>query len=541
MRRIKRKMTIKNNCKSVIEHINHFVKEVVFNKVYYLPLTIFVLIGYSFNLFNRSVSVDDMAQVLYYGDTAIKVKGLRWGEVLFSRLLSTVEYTPFINKFIGIVLFVVTTILMCSILYYFDHDKSNIWKYSLSSCIFITYPLINEFWEYDISLYIPLELSILLFGLLYQLINDKKDYLDYLFLGLLFTPIVAGYESPLFAYVSLVLMTLLVKYGCYQAKEKGWLFEGLRYSIPLIIGFVFKYLLGYIIIFVLGYTRGESLGDDGIRWLSDPQGALTQLLFNAWYYGVKSLSYLPISEFVISLFAFIVLTIKNYKKKNMIVLSILFLLSLFFLPILQGAHFGYRTAQTIQILIYITIYLVFDIKYTNTKVKNILIILGLFLSLRQSIYLHQLLALNNQRSDSELAVVRNIGYELYSKHDISKEVYFVGSYSLGENINSQIYVDDNTLAGRFENHLREKFGFTGKEYNIPMISTNVSSTINWGIDAPWYETLKNYFSYCGYDLNINVDATEDMITKYLEVAKQNNMKPQEILELNDYIVVYMGD
>lgn len=524
--------------KIVLMHINRFLKEVVFKIEYYLPLITFLSIGYLFNLLNKSVSIDDMAQVLYYGDAAIKIKGLRWGEVFISRLLSTIEYTPFINKFVGILFFVLTTIILCSVLYFFDTKKEHIWKYSIASCIFITYPLINEFWEYDISLYIPLELSILVYGLLYQVINNNKNYLDYLFIGILYTPVIAGYESPVFAYVSLVLMMLMMKYGYYQDKDKGWFLEGLLFAAPLAIGFVLKYVIGYLIIFILGYTKGESLGDDGIRWLSDPKGALTQLVFNGWYYGIRALSYMPITEFAIALISFVAISLKNYKKKNMLVLAILFVLSLFFLPILQGAHFGYRTAQTIQILIFITVYLLFDI---NIKYKNILVILGLFLALRQSVYLHELLALNNQRSDNELAVVRNIGYELYSKHDISKEVYFVGNYNLGENINSQIYVNPNSFAGRIEKSLKEKFGFNGEEYNIPMVSTNVSSTINWGINAPWYETLRNYFSYCGYDLNINTNVTSDVIEEYYNIAKENNMKPQEIIEFDNYIIVFFGD
>ena len=45
--------------------ISDFLNKVAFKKRYYLPLIFISFVSYGFSLFNRTVSIDDLAQDLY--------------------------------------------------------------------------------------------------------------------------------------------------------------------------------------------------------------------------------------------------------------------------------------------------------------------------------------------------------------------------------------------------------------------------------------------------------------------------------------------
>ena len=264
--------------------------------------------------------------------------------------------------------------------------------------------------------------------------------------------------------------------------------------------------------------------------------SLRQLFFNVWYYGVRALSYLPIGEFVLALVIFVVIWIR---KRGNYFIGLFLMISMFGLAILQGSHFGYRMAQTVHLFTAYSFFLLLN-EISRKKLGTILCVLLMFMSYRQAVYLHELLALNNQRSDNEAALIQNIGYRLYSEFDISKEVVFIGKYDLGSTIDSVVYVDEDSLAGKVELKLREIAGLSGDEYDIPIVSTNVSSVFNWLIDSIFPEKIEDFFSYYGFDIKVgNIDDAE-FRENMLKTAHDNNMKSMDICEFDDFILVYLG-
>ena len=174
----------KDRINKTLSLISDFLYEVAFKKRYYLPLLFITFISYAFSIFNRTVSIDDLAQDLYYGAGDLKIKGLRWGQVLINRIFSTISFTPFLNRFLGVIFLLITVVLICSILYYLDNKKNKMFKYTVFSCIFVSYPLINEFFEYYEALTIPLEFAIVSLCILYLLANEKYDIKNILLTGL---------------------------------------------------------------------------------------------------------------------------------------------------------------------------------------------------------------------------------------------------------------------------------------------------------------------------------------------------------------------
>lgn len=535
---------LKERLKKVKEHLVFFVNDTARKKAYYIPLLLSLLISYTFSVMNRTVSVDDAAQRLYYANDGFKIRGLRWGQFLINRLFSTIDYTPFINRFFGVIFLFAAAVLLSALFSCLSRTEDHVWKYSLFSVIFVSYPLINEIWEYHESLTVPFCFVIIAFALLYQLINGKNGIKDILLIGAILSVVMSGYESLIFTYVTVVFAILLLNNR--EKNDRSWIKEGFNYALPLFVALILKYLVGYVILFAAGLKFRQD-GMNSINWISMGFSySLKQLIFNAWYYGIRSLSYLPIAEFDIAILIYFVLYISLCRKnRREILIGLILFLSVFMLPVIQGAHYGYRMAQSVQFFVALVVFLLLDMTYDqkirDLNVRYVLIPLLLLVGLRQSICLHELLALNNQRSENEAAIVRILGQKLYSECDLSKKVIFVGDYHLGDFIDSKITVNKDSFAGKIETYLRSEFGYDSEKYDIDIVSTDVNSFLTWSVDAfEGQKMMKEYFSYFGFNIDVLDSVSERELSGYLKVAQDHDMKPLEIREFDRYILVYLG-
>ena len=537
----------KDRINKTLSLISDFLYEVAFKKRYYLPLLFITFISYAFSIFNRTVSIDDLAQDLYYGAGDLKIKGLRWGQVLINRIFSTISFTPFLNRFLGVIFLLITVVLICSILYYLDNKKNKMFKYTVFSCIFVSYPLINEFFEYYEALTIPLEFAIVSLCILYLLANEKYDIKNILLTGLVMSVIMAGYESLIFVYILMVFIILYHQYVINEDK-KGWIKEGFGYALPLFIALVLKFVIGYGLLFITGLEY-EMDGASSIGWFNgDIKESIIYTLFNGWYYFLRMFAYKPIMVFVLALFVYIGIVIRyQFKSRKSLIIGILLFVVVFALGILQGTKMPYRMAQTVHLFTAYSFFLLLN-EISRKKLGTILCVLLMFMSYRQAVYLHELLALNNQRSDNEAALIQNIGYRLYSEFDISKTVIFCGEYNIGSYIESQICIEDNTLAGKVEEGVRKILGHNERPFYNEYVQSDVSSVLNWGLKSfDGQVMIKRYLAYCGYDIKVLEDWPDKdgeselkLIRHYTDIAEANDMKPYSIKEFDDYILVYFG-
>ena len=534
---------INRNIGKTLTKIKEYCSEIVFNPVFYVPFIISILISYSFTLVNRTIFIDDLAQQVYYGATRIKIRSLRWGQAFTGALFSTVRHTPFINKLLGLMFLILTAIVIGTTLYNLDQKKNNIWKYSLFSCFIISYPLITEFFGYFEALIIPFQFLLVAYSVFYQLIKKENNKKDYIFIGLLLSIVIAGYESIAVAYISEVILVLFIQYVINDKEDNRislWIKEGFMFAIPLVIALVIKFLVGYPLVFITDRMNMINNGGRAIYWsLSNIKEPISHILMNGYLYFVRGLSFFPITEFAISLILFIVFAIIKQKNKNSsLILAILYVLSIFTLSFLQGDILPYRTAQSAHLLVAFVVYLLCE-EIQNGKLYKYLLVALLFVCFRQSVYTHQLFALDNQRSNNETELMRSIGRELYTEYDLEKPVVFCGKYHLGDNINNQITVKEGSIEDWL---IKNYIGENNRRINRRITDRNVTSVINWAIRAFGDQNMiKEYLSYCGYDINItNEPFDQNTSDKYELVAIDNGMKPHSIKDMGDYILVYMG-
>ena len=528
--------------KKEYELIKEYVRTIVFDRLFFIPFSFCILITFSFTLFHRTLFIDDLLQDFYYGSFNRKLKALRWGQYFVDKVFSTTTFTPFINQIMGLVFLVLTIIVFGDLLFHFD-KKREVWKYTLLSCIFISYPMIPEFFGYFEALTIPFDFFLVTVIASYHSLDEKHDLLDYLFEGFIVSFVMAGYESLIIAYISEVFIILYLRHVINEenCSFADWIKEGFSYSIPLFIGFVLKYVIGYLILFVTGLEKGSD-GDTTIYWLtSGLYSSAVKVFSNVYFYIVRGLSYLPITVFAIASFIFIVLIIKKQKKNNYsIVIGILLYISMFGLSLIQGSFLMYRQCQPHYLFISFVVFMLFDeLSEVHRYIKTTFIVLMLFVCMRQSIYTHTLFAIDNQRSNNELAIISEIGNRLYSEFDTKKEIVFCGKNHLGHYISDQITVPENSIERKFFNMIGSSF----EEDNETITDTAVKSVINWAIRAfENQKTMEKLFSYCGYDIKTS-DMYFDRNTnrEYEKIALSNNMKPMEIKDMGDYILVYFGE
>jgi len=167
-------------------------------------------------------------------------------------------------------------------------------------------------------------------------------------------------------------------------------------------------------------------------------------------------------------------------------------------------------------------------------------VLLLFLCLRQSLYLNQLLTLNQLRSENESAITHYLGIRLTAEHDLTKPVVFVGKLELGDWIQKQIIAPEDSLGEAAQRAALETIHapYAYKEY----VMTDVNSFYNWARWAFYSQSqFEAYFAYHGYRIHTLEGIGYNDILYYEDYAHSIGMKPFEILESDDLILVYLGD
>lgn len=547
---------IKNNMnKEILENIKEsfssFYKNVLSKKRYYLFLMLFLSVAYGYDLFNDSISMDDMAFKVFLTDEYFPVVLQRWGIYLLSPFINTTNYSPFINRLFALLLLAVAAILFSFLMYCVTDKKDGVLKYTILSSIFATYPLINEIWTCSamtVNIYyngISFYYCVVLCSLIYQQFNNKISFVPTFIAGIILAPAMSGYESVIFAYVTIVLFIIYLNYVNNKYNKFEWFFDGLRYALPLFVALLIKIIVGKGLALAFDINMSSSLSRS--YWSQYGfKKALLQITYNGWYYVIRAFSYFPISEFLVAFIVFIVLVIKDSISKKPLCLLIGFgiICSLFILSVVQGDFLYYRLAQTIQVFVAMIAYMISE-RINIKVVSNIVLVLMIVLCLRQSINLHEYLSLNTKRSQNEEYIARTIGHKIYSEFDKEKTVIFCGEYQLGNYIEDQITVKEGSLADKIEKFIREKLDHDDSRYYNEFVYNNINSFFNKQMDAAHGQImLKEYLSYFGYDINVLENLSEkeeDKLKGYYEsIAKKENMKPYEIKDMGDYILVYLG-
>ena len=535
------------------------VRALIKSRAYCFCVFAIALISFGYAAFNTSISIDDTEYDRYVGSGNVMLAAGRFGIWFWSFIEGKWENSYLIDIF-AVFLFVFACINFCVLFKRVSKGKIGIGALTVFSCLFISYPLMNEIWEYTganaciCGAFLLVSVSLLI---IHSFIHSEKKLKNWLSLGLtvpLMTLVCAGYESVVSVYIFFVFAILALQLIYGEEKEKKFLEflkQGLIYAGILVLGLVLRIVIHKIILAVLNIPVATN-GATEILWGTMPAKDIIVKLIDDWFvnYIFRGIIYMPLGILVLSGVTFVIMGIVAAKKHSpwILLLGAGMILSLVLLSLVQGIYSPYRTCQVFATFCAFTgMMLISAFPKGEGKTKNVLRICALtlcgLLCFYQASYLNYLLELNHRRSESEEAIIRQISYDLRSDFDRNKPVIFVGTHTLSPAISEAAYISPDSKKWIIYYRICEKyFTISGREFNPycltnKILDSNINSVINWSIYAFNQEPMTHLFNYYGCDY---VPADYNTYwTPANEAGAAMPAYPQTgyIKDMGDYIVV----
>lgn len=514
-------------------------KKFLLNPMYIFPVLISTILCYAYYLTHETVTIDSLSSDRYY-------HGLL---VAQGRLTATIvenylgfEHLPIaVENIIGLICFILGATVFCII---FDKAKpqSNVLPYTFFTCLYITFPLMNEYFMFKGSV-LTTGGSILLVSFALYFALKIKNLIASIFISSIFIFFAySWYESFILVYIGAVFL-LLILLADGQKSQKELFFNGFWLAPTLFLGFSLEEIISNAIINLCNITQDNN-NAVGTAWLSS-SATLKSFFYDFIYSFVsKIFCYAPFTILFIFLaiaFGLMILQTKSTKKPILVFFYFGLALTVFFLSIYRGAESAYRTEQGIPFYIgAITLLLSSKIINSNGKkalkiIASLSLVIILTAQICSSNYWYHV---NVLRDKEEKQVVCNIAKDL-EKYDKNKPVIFIGYYQLSNNIEDKYAVKKDSVAGRIINYTSKK---AEKSYAYAACQTSISSYISWSIYSfsSANVELKKFFNACGYDFKLGTNEQfEEATKKYINIPSYNDSG--YILDAGDYIVVKVGN
>lgn len=529
------------------------------------------VLSFGYAATNLSVSIDDIYGDWYVGDGNVLLRAGRFTSVFWSKLFGYHDkwiYNSFAIDLIALFLFLWAAINYCVLFRRIVQDNLNQAGYIIFSCILVSYPLMNEIWEYttsNLSVCAGFFCSSVALLIIWEEVHGSFRALRLLFAAGLMMLVSSYYESVALAYICLVFSVLALQslYGEEKEKEIGEVIrQGSVYAGVLATGIILKSIVHNLLLLILHLPKGGN-GETGILWGSKNVLEHIKELAEAILqkYIMNGILYLPIMELCVSVLIFLVLCwLLFWKKKNWGGLLSAFgmLFSLVLLSLFQGLCTPYRACQVFAVFVAFTLMMLVNFlwKLQNRYLKWVYpVAVGIccLLCIRQAVNLNYFLTLNHLRSEEEANVVRSVSLDLQENFDVSKPIVFTGRYELSQELSKAISVPQESWKWKLYAHLYACF--LGKSYEqiytnyyifwskIP--ETNVNSIIAWAADGnrQLREAMPRLFRYYGLSYQVadydqkGEEATQYVIDNNVPSYPRNGY----IVDRGDYIIVNFRD
>ena len=453
-------------------------------------------------------------------------------------------------------------------------DRISMFGYGLFACLFVSYPLMNEIWEYS-GANVCVCGGYLLDAAALNLLWDARQpgvpwrgrALRMGAAALCLMVVCSSYESlaAVFVLAVFALLTLEQLLAAERPRFAAVLTEGLWYAAALVGGLCLRVLVTSGIHLVLP-PQAAANGATEILWAFYPFIYLAKLLVKSILinYALRGCFYLPIAELAVAALVFIVLVIALAVRKKRPLLLLTgagMLLSLVLLSFVQGKCSPYRTCQVFALFVALAGLAVYEVLRRAAARRAVLLgsvqllagndmkkgsgmrqLLAVLLCLHQAMYLNHLLAVDYQRSEQEAAVVRTLGTELVRDYGTDKPVVLVGRYTLGENITRYTTADpmQHPLYRFFREHTSWESGDT-----VKYVETNCDSVLNWSVtafsevDDVYGQAAERLFRYYGFALDMTHSAAlHEQAQTYADAHDLPGYpRAGAIVDCGDYVLV----
>ena len=540
------------------QEFGYFLKNAKFRAA--LGLTL--LLSYGYAIATTRVSIDSLEGDRYIGTGGVMLSTGRFGMNLWAAVLGYGRAEPsyaFGIDLLAALLLALAAVSFCALLRKAAQDRISMFGYGLFACLFVSYPLMNEIWEYS-GANVCVCGGYLLDAAALNLLWDARQpgvpwrgrALRMGAAALCLMVVCSSYESLAAVYVLAVfaLLTLEQLLAAERPRLVAVLTEGLWYAAALVGGLCLRMLVTTGIHLVLP-PQAAANGATEILWAFYPFIYLAKLLVKSILinYALRGCFYLPIAELTVAALVFIVLVIvlAVRKKRPLLLLTGAgTLFSLVLLSFVQGKCSPYRACQVFALFVALAGLAVYELLRRAAARRAVLLgsvqLLAVLLCLRQAMYLNHLLAVDYQRSEQEAAVVRTLGTELVRDYGTDKPVVLVGRYTLGENITRYTTADpmQHPLYRFFREHTSWESGDT-----VKYVETNCNSVLNWSVtafsevDDVYGQAAEHLFRYYGFALDMTHSAAlHEQAQTYADAHDLPGYpRAGAIVDCGDYVLV----
>lgn len=537
------------------------------NKFFISCILFTVILTFGFATFNITVGMDDLEGELYVGSGNAMLAAGRFTITLLSRVFgygSKVLQNAFLIDILAIAGLIWSAVNFCVLFRRICGDAFTSEAATVFSCIFLSYPLIHEIWEYtgaNLCVSIGFLFDSITLLSVYDILHQKKQHSwkHILIATISMMFVCAGYESlvPVYIFAVFALLALQVIYGPEKEKKlKEILCQGLCYAGVLAAGLVLRFLVHRFILWTTDIDQASN-GATMIYWSFVPVISVLKHLFLAWIqdYILKGLIYLPITELVLACIILLVIGLAECRKHGPVILlpGLGMYLSLIILSLLQGTASPYRTCQVFTMFVAFTLmYIVMTSKHwKQTWLRNGLLIFCAFLCFYQGNCNSYFMTLNHQRSEEEAYILRDIGTDLAQKNTTEKPVIFVGSHALSNDVIESASISPDSkrwkLCDRLYNALSERLTdpyslyFMHDPLSRKLPQTNVNSVINYGKHAGSQTAMVHLMAYYGFEYaRADVDQLQSEADMYvIEHNVPAYPKDGYIQDAGDYLIVHI--
>lgn len=534
------------------ESIRLFWNNIGRKKGYWVPVLFFSVSTYGYSIFSRTIGIDDLASDIYIGSGHVMIAAGRWGMVLWNKLAAIPRLSPASDRLLATSFLMIAGVLLSALFYQIHYDLKDggsVCKYTVLSCCLITYPILGEIWEYSGANYMSTGgMLISILTCFYLLTRQTVGVKEILATGAMMTLPMSSYEAGVLFYITLVCGLLFYQYCVWGDKSRKGLYwkNAIIYAAPLVIALFLRWGIGSILRLILGVEKGYN-GATAITWGNAPfLDVLRKLIIDTVLnYVVNGIVYLPITVFLLAeLFLIVYSVCLAIKRKSGMVLAggLLLGLSVFIMPLMQGAFMQYRTAIPLSVLVSFSLFLLME----SVAEQGILIKRALASSLAfymiwvQSAYLNSELALNNQRSENEMRTISIVAQNILST-DANKPVIFIGEYGMGDYIRQAKKDYEDSITGHVYQEVIDAFKNRYGDYYYTFFhltefpDSNVNSMINYSVAVEGM--MEKYLAYLGYDIQVvDIRTDRDRIEEAAEIVRKTGMHSYSIMEMDDYII-----
>jgi len=508
-----------------IQSINYFFK----NRLFLVATIIVSVLSYGFTLTNYSIGTDDTAFSRYFVDTEL-LSQRRFSGYLLHKFTGIFEFAPFWLDFLSLVLLFVTAVFLCALIKTSSKDKYSDASYIAFTCVFLSFPLINQMFIYMSATFLLspgyfLTVVALIFAHEAFLGSKKTIHMIFAVISMIFA--VGFYES--FAVVYLVIATILVILNVINRTEKkgNIKFAAIllfKFLIILALGVVLNRIIASLILVVFNISPSK-YSATSIKWGRNGSNYLNYIKTFYWVIRKTAVNFIEgvrydthklfnLIPFVSAAILGVCVAIKT-KKITVFFLFMIMLSSAFALPIVIGSEIDDRCHQEFAVIAGFSA-LVFISLFNKTIVKRFAVALIAILVLAQSRTLSQWFVNDYKRYQQDISVVNEIGFYLTRNYDVeNKPVVFIGLPE-GKYENLQSW-GTNTGASFF----------TWSQHHTDMF------------DDSHFETY-NFFDYHGYVFKRVDKPFRTKISNETHEQMTSWPKDGSVIERDDCIVVKLG-